>query len=127
MSDEHPPSQYPQTGPECWELGQAWYNEWHSLQTNGPLATYKELQLVLLDIQHTQGQVIDGVPGSEEQLRLSGQIGPMMNKRDALQTQLDEQLARIPWLEKSMRGLGEFMDRNALIYKGDVPTFPVNI
>jgi len=73
-----------------------------------------------------QNRINREVPGSQQQralVRQYGTPGGLLEQYHGVRKTLDRDL----WLKRSMKGLGAHMRRRALIYKDDVPTFPLDI
>ncbi|OBT51971.1 hypothetical protein VE04_07368 [Pseudogymnoascus sp. 24MN13] len=119
---EYPSVQYPQNGEDCWALGGRWYQEWKYINQNME-TTSREYGRLRPDAENALRRIDREVMGSQQQRAISRQYADVLERYGKVKAILN----RNEWLKRSMKGLGNHMRRNALLYKDDVPTFPLNM
>ncbi|KAK3994355.1 hypothetical protein QBC44DRAFT_391530 [Cladorrhinum sp. PSN332] len=118
--NEYPPAYYPETAQECWDMGGRWYDEWHALQGRLPHVR-QDFEAIRVQAENAQRQINRDAQGSQRQRAVTRRHAAVIRKW----TSLKQALRRNSWLRESMKGLGKYMERNALVYPDDTKTFPL--
>lgn len=119
--NEYPPEQYPTTAEECWELGASWYSDWYALQDNIEQVE-RDFAAIRVRAEDAMRRINREVQGSQQQRALSRQYATVLGQYNTLKQTLN----RNSWLKNSMKGLGKYMKRGGLVFKDDIPTFPLS-